>query len=100
MILPSYREGMPRIVLEGVAMGKPIITTNVPGCRETVEDNVTGYLVAAKDVNDLHQGMQKFMELDVQQQREMGARGREKAEMEFGEYKIADEIYEIIESCL
>ena len=99
VILPSYREGMPRIVLEGVAMGKPIITTNVPGCRETVDDNITGYLVPAKDVQGLHEGMEKFMKLDIKEQREMGARGREKAELEFGEYKIADEIYEIVGSC-
>lgn len=100
VILPSYREGMPRIVLEGVAMGKPIITTNVPGCRETVEDNITGYLVPSKDVKGLHKGMEKFMELSIKEQREMGNRGRQKAELEFGENKIANEIYEIIESCL
>ena len=100
VVLPSYREGMPRIVLEGVAMGKPIITTKVPGCRETVEDNITGFLVQAKDVIGLHEGMMKFMELDIQQQREMGNKGRQKAELEFGEYKIANEIYDIIELCL
>jgi len=52
--------------------------------------------VPAKDVQGLYEGMQKFMELDIQQQRAMGARGREKAELEFGEHKIADEIYGIV----
>ena len=48
-VLPSYREGTPRAVLEAMAMGRPILTTNVPGCRETVSDGVNGFLVPARD---------------------------------------------------
>ena len=61
-ILPSYHEGTPKTVLEAMAMGRPIITTNAPGCRETVEDGVNGYLVNIKDVD----GIVNKMELLIQ----------------------------------
>jgi glycosyltransferase involved in cell wall biosynthesis len=59
-VLPSYREGTPRSVLEAMAMGRAIITTDVPGCRETVDDNVNGLLVPAKDVDALVHAMEKL----------------------------------------
>jgi glycosyltransferase involved in cell wall biosynthesis len=61
-VLPSYREGTPRTVLEAMAMGRPIITTDVPGCRETVKDGKNGYLVTAKSVDELITAMVKFVE--------------------------------------
>ncbi|TKF88134.1 glycosyltransferase, partial [Vibrio sp. F13] len=48
-VLPSYREGTPRSVLEAMAMGRPIITTDAPGCRETVVNGVNGFLIPVKD---------------------------------------------------
>jgi glycosyltransferase involved in cell wall biosynthesis len=61
-VLPSnYREGTPRTVLEAMAMGRPIITTDAPGCRETVENGVNGYLVPAKSVDALEDAMGKFI---------------------------------------
>ena len=56
-VLPSYREGTPRSVLEAMAMGRPIITTDVPGCRETVVDGVNGFLVAPRNSADLARAM-------------------------------------------
>lgn len=56
-VLPSYREGTPRTVLEAMAIGRPIITTNAPGCRETVISGVNGYLVSIKDTNMLAEKM-------------------------------------------
>lgn len=60
-VLPSYREGTSRSVLEAMAMGRPIITTDAPGCRETVDDSVNGYLVPIKNVDDLVDAMEKFI---------------------------------------
>ena len=77
-VLPSYREGTPRTVLEAMAMGRAVITTDAPGCRETVSNGVNGYLVAVKSVDDLVQSMQYFIE-DPQLITYMGQRSREMA---------------------
>lgn len=61
-VLPSYREGTPRTVLEAMAVGRPVITTDAPGCRETVIDGVNGVLVPVKDVASLRQAMVRFLE--------------------------------------
>jgi glycosyltransferase involved in cell wall biosynthesis len=61
-VLPSYREGIPRTVLEAMSMGRPVITTHAPGCRETVEEGCNGFLVPVKDVAALAKAMEKFIE--------------------------------------
>ena len=60
-VLPSYREGTPRTVLEAMSMGRPIITTDAPGCRETVDHGVNGYLVPVKSVDALENAMRKLI---------------------------------------
>jgi len=60
-VLPSYREGTPRAVLEAMSMNRPIITTDAPGCRETVIDSVNGFMVPPRDVNKLCEAMEKFI---------------------------------------
>lgn len=60
-VLPSYREGTPRTVLEAMAMGRPVITTDAPGCRETVTQEVNGFLVAPRSVEELVNAMMKFI---------------------------------------
>ena len=75
-VLPSYREGTPRTVLEAMAMGRAVITTDAPGCRETVANGVNGYLVAVKSVDELVQGMQYFIQ-DPKLIEYMGQRSRE-----------------------
>ena len=57
VVLPSYREGFPKILMEAAACGKPIITTNVPGCRETIINGVTGILVKPKNSKNLAQAI-------------------------------------------
>src|SRR5690606_37875077 len=52
-VLPSYREGTPRSVLEAMSMGRPVITTDAPGCRETIRDRIEGFLVPVRDVQTL-----------------------------------------------
>ncbi len=61
-VLPSYREGTPRTVLEAMAMGRPIITTDAPGCRETVKDGENGFLIPVKDVSALVAAMERFIQ--------------------------------------
>ena len=61
-VLPSYREGVPRTVQEAMALGRPIITTDAPGCKETVIDGKTGFIVPVKDVDALAKAMCRFIE--------------------------------------
>lgn len=60
-VLPSYREGVPRSTQEAMAMGRPVITTDVPGCRETVIDGYNGFLIPPRNVDALVTAMQKFI---------------------------------------
>ncbi|MCX7663809.1 MAG: glycosyltransferase family 4 protein [Tepidimonas fonticaldi] len=61
-VLPSYREGVPRSTQEAMAMGRPVITTDAPGCRETVVEGVNGFLVPPRDVDALERAMRRFIE--------------------------------------
>jgi glycosyltransferase involved in cell wall biosynthesis len=83
VVLPSYREGAPRTLIEAAAMARPIITTDVPGCRSVIEDGVTGYLCAARSAESLAQACLKFLELRAGARADMGRQGREKMEREF-----------------
>lgn len=86
-VLPSYREGTPRTVLESMAMGRPIITTNAPGCRETVKDGLNGFLVPVKSVEQLAIAMEKFI-LNPHLIKSMGAASRKIAEDKFDVNKV------------
>jgi len=81
-VLPSYREGVPRSTQEAMAMGRPVITTDVAGCRETVIDNENGFLIPAGDAPALASAMQKFIE-NPTIIKKMGLRSRELAEVKF-----------------
>jgi glycosyltransferase involved in cell wall biosynthesis len=87
MVLPSYREGVPRSVLEAMAMGKPIITTDAPGCRETVIDGENGFLVPVKNVDALVEAMKKFID-DPSLIARMGTRSRQIAEEKYDVRKV------------
>lgn len=82
-IMPSYHEGMSNVNLESAANGRPVITTDVPGCRETVDDGVSGILVKVKDIKSLIDGVEKFLSLTYEQKKRMGIEGRKKVEREF-----------------
>lgn len=86
-VLPSYREGTPRTVLEAMAMGRPVITTDVPGCRETVLDGENGYLVPVRDPTALANAMERFIEHPASIA-EMGRRGREIALLKYDVNKV------------
>lgn len=86
-VLPSYREGTPRSVLEAMSMGRPIITTDAPGCRKTVIDGKNGFLVPVKDVDALKSAMEKFiLEPDLISQ--MGKQSRVIAEEKYDVHKV------------
>lgn len=86
VVLPSYyREGIPRSLLEAMASGKPIITTNSVGCKEVVEEGKNGFLIPVRDAKTLASAMIKFIELTPQERERMGNYGREKAMREFDE---------------
>ncbi|MEN1972617.1 glycosyltransferase family 4 protein [Luteimonas sp. MJ204] len=86
-VLPSYREGTPRTVLEALAMGRPIITTEAPGCRETVIDGDNGFLVPVQSVDALVDAMLKFIEDPCLAQR-MGRRSRQVAKDKYDVHKV------------
>lgn len=81
--LPSYREGVPRSLLEGAAMGKILITTDAVGCRETVDDNITGFLCEVKDSVSLAECMKKVINMSEEERIKMGCAGRKKMQQEF-----------------
>lgn len=80
--LPSYREGLPKSLLEAAAAGRPIVTTDVPGCREIVSDGDNGLLVPARQVTPLADAMERLL-CDAALRRRMGERGRARVENEF-----------------
>lgn len=86
-VLPSYREGTPRTVLESMAMGRPIITTDAPGCRETVKDGYNGFLIPVKNANALADAMMKFLK-DPALAYRMGAASRKLAEEKYDVHEV------------
>ena len=92
--LPSYREGLPKSLVEAAACGRAVVTTDVPGCRDAIIPEVTGLLVPVKDPTALANAIQKLIEQPVLRQR-MGKAGRELAEKEFAIEKIVYEHLEI-----
>lgn len=90
VVLPSYREGTPRSLLEAAAMGRPIITTDAVGCREVVDDGVNGLLCRPKDAADLADKMARMIAMPHSERVAMGLRGRLKVEREFDEKIVID----------
>lgn len=86
-VLPSYREGTPRTVLEAMSMGRAIITTDAPGCRETVINGDNGFLISVKSVDELAVAMERFI-LDPDLARHLGERSRQIAEEKYDVHKV------------
>ena len=96
VVLPSYREGLSRVLLEAASMAKPIITTDTPGCKDVVEDGVNGFLCKVKDADSLAIQVEKMLNLSTKQREEMGKRGREKIIKEFDEKIVIEKYLEAI----
>ena len=100
VVLPSYREGLPRTLLEAAVMGRPIIATDVTGCREVVEHGVNGYLCKVRDANDLVDKMKAMIKLSLHERKEMGLKGRKRIEQNVDEKVVVEKIVNRIESVL
>jgi glycosyltransferase involved in cell wall biosynthesis len=85
VVLPSYREGMPRVLLEAAAMGRPLIGADVPGCRQIVREGETGFLAEARSASGLAQKMLQLIQLEPAAREQMGRRARQVVEAEFSE---------------
>lgn len=90
VVLPSYREGTPRSLLEAMALGKPIITTNVPGCKDVIKDGSNGFICEAKNVQSLANAMEKMLMQNSESLLKMGQKGRELVENRFDERIVVE----------
>ncbi|MEM7109603.1 MAG: glycosyltransferase, partial [Bacteroidota bacterium] len=97
IVLPSYREGTPRTLLEAASSAKPIVATDVPGCNNVVQNGYNGFLCNLKDAGDLALKMTQMMSLDAQKVEQLGLNGRKKIVAEFGEEKVINSYLHSIE---
>jgi len=95
-VLPSYREGTPRSVLEAMATGRPILTTDAPGCRETVIDGVNGFLVPPRDSEALANAMLRLIEQPESETQRMAQASLELARERFDVHKVNAQLLEVI----
>ena len=100
VVLPSYREGMSRALLEGAAMGKPLVGSDVAGSRELIEDGVTGLLCRARDCRSLADAMERMGRMPAKRLREMGLAARAKVEREFSEEVVVRAYLEVLEQAI
>lgn len=96
LVLPSYGEGISNVLLEAGAMAKPLITTNVPGCREIVENGINGLLCEAKNIDSLKNAMEKFMNLSKLQKEEMGIQSRRKIILNFSKSSVIEKYVKLL----
>ncbi|MEQ6344627.1 glycosyltransferase family 4 protein [Vibrio cyclitrophicus] len=101
MVLPSfYREGVPKSLLEACAMGKPIVTTDNVGCRETVDDGINGYLCEPRSTSSLVEKLELMICQSHEQRLQMGLESRTKVENEFDEKIVINKYLEAVKSAL
>lgn len=87
-VLPSYREGTSRSILEAMSIGRPIITTNVPGCRQLVENGKNGFLAEAKSIESLEDAIEKIINLSTEELVQMGVHSRRIVEEKYDVHKV------------
>ena len=98
IVLPSYREGTPKTLLEAASIAKPIVTTDVPGCKDVVTNNFNGLLCKVRDPQDLANKMRKLASYDDQTLEQFGINGRRKVESEYDENIVINKYIETIRS--
>lgn len=100
VVLPSHREGTSNVLLEGSSMERPCIATNVIGCKEIIEDGVTGFLCRLKDPKDLAGKMEKMYLLDDLKRKQMGKAARRKMMREFDKQIVIDSYLQAVKQAL
>lgn len=98
IVLPSYREGLPRSLLEGAAMARPLIAADVPGSRNVVEHGVNGLLCEARSADALAGAFESFIAMSPAERREMGLAGRGMVEQRFGEAQVIETYRDVLKS--
>lgn len=98
LVLPTYHEGMSNVLMEASATGRPVIATNISGCKEIFEEGVTGFGCEPKSSEDLIRALKKFLKLSGGERAVMGQKARQKMEREFDREKVADAYMEEIET--
>jgi len=96
VVLPSYREGLPRSLLEGAAMARPLVASDVPGCRQVVEDGINGFLCAARDPASLAAALLRLADLPRQERAAMGQAARRKVQEQFSEEFVVQAYLDVI----
>jgi glycosyltransferase involved in cell wall biosynthesis len=97
VVLPSYREGLPRSLLEGAAMGRPLIAADVPGCRELVREGVTGFQCDVRSAESLAAAMERIGRLSHQERANLGANARKMVESEYDERIVISAYVQAVE---
>lgn len=97
LIHPSYHEGMSNVLLEASAAGRPVIASDIPGCKETFDEGKSGYGFEVKNTEELIKAITKFIQLPYEEKRQMGLHGRKKMEAEFDRNIVAQKYLDIIE---
>jgi glycosyltransferase involved in cell wall biosynthesis len=97
VVLPSYREGTPRTLLEAAAMGRPLVATDVPGCREVVRHGLNGLLCRPRDAQDLANQMQAILQMPAEQLAQMGQVSRQYVEERYDEQRVIDAYLQVLD---
>ena len=97
VVLPSYHEGMSNVLLEASAMGRPVITSNIPGCKEAVDEGKTGFLCQVKDEESLYEKMKEFLLLSDEEKKQMGINARKYMEHYFDKKKVVGQTLKTLE---
>lgn len=99
-VMPSYHEGMSNVILEAAATGRPVLASDIPGCREGFDDGFTGIGFVPRDKQAFYEAVKRFMNLSYEERKEMGKNARKKIEREFDRRIVVESYIEEIEKVL
>lgn len=99
LVFPSYHEGMANVLLEAAATARPLITTDIPGCREALADGTNGFLAPPRSVSGLAHAMERFLACSPEERHRMGRRSRAWAAHRFDRRTVVEQTLEVFEAC-